>query len=108
MTFPATNAFSVNNLTRATGETTEAAIYAAWLAHSQARNPDRSDLWPTLAMVQEGIAFLVANSFATFNGTTVTYTTLDANGRPHRLRRVPGSGDTELELLPPGAPPQSV
>jgi hypothetical protein len=97
----ATNAFSVIDLLRFRGLTTstKAALVTTWTAQTgETIDPARMD---------DGTIYLVAAGLATTDGPSVTATHVDTDGKPSRVRRKPGD-DFNIELLPPGASPQSI
>lgn len=102
MNAPATNAWSVINMMRRYGATTKAAVLTAWLAVETV--PGNVTL-PVSGDVDDGVNYLVANGFATFDGTTITASHIGTDGKPARLRRVPGN-EFALEYLPDGASPR--
>lgn len=104
MVASATNAWSCINVMRVLGVSaaTKAAILAKWEAGMAPPSTTRT-IDP--AQVDDGVNYLTVNGFATFDGTTVTATNVDIDGRPKRLRRKLNDA-FNLELLPSGATPQ--
>jgi len=102
---PATLGWSVINVMRRFGVTTRTAVHTAW--RDAEYEPTSSLEQLPIELVDDGIDYLVNAGLATFVDPTITPTNVDADGKPSRLRRVPGD-DTTLELLPPGEAPQSV
>lgn len=103
----ATNGFSCINLLRFLGvaSATKNAVLSAWLGVESAK--PANVVLPTSGDVDDGCSFLVAGGFATTDGTSITATHIDADGRPSRLRRKL-TDQFSLELLPNGANPQSL
>jgi hypothetical protein len=102
---PATKGFSVNNIMRRFSVATRTAIHVAWRDFE--REHDIAEVVEDLpiGIVDDGIAYLVSAGLATSDGTTITPTNIGSDGKPARLRRVPGN-DFGLEVLPSGATPQ--
>ena len=106
MSSAATNGWSVNNVMRAFSVNTKTAVHASWQA---GKDPPRTTTTFDISRVQQGIDYLVSAGFCTYNSGTgvITPTNVGSDGKPARLRRVPGN-ENALELLPPGATPQSI
>jgi hypothetical protein len=101
---PATLGWTVNNLARKVGVPyTKAALFNAWTTFLTAHDTPVEGL-PPISAIDTGANYLVSVGLATYDGTTITFTHLDADGRPAHLRRVPGN-EYALELNPNGVKP---
>ncbi len=106
MPISSTNAWSVINVMRKFGVRSRADVIAAWVGaesvttdiHGNTHTTGNITL-PVSDNVDDGLSYLTLNGFVNFDGTNITPTRVDSDGRPWRLRRVPGD-ETRLEYLP--------